>query len=285
MKRMGPTGTTPNERERRRAARRTAVRRRRLIALALLVTVPLLVGLAIGRSADGSEPAAAGGDTVAQTNPECATITVPRPAWRTAQRATMIVDSVLLGGVPAVKSNLGGWKVTQLGRPAVMIRIIEDEIAAAGTRVAPLVILGVGYNSLWERDRRNFRNWAREFDRHATALLRTLRRLGAKQFVWVTLRDARRSVIPSNSRWQYDKYSWYFPYVNERLRRIDKRAQDVVLADWAAVSDKRGLTYDAIHLDPDGQALMARTIRKAIESEAVRQMAVARAAAEKRCKD
>jgi hypothetical protein len=144
--------------------------------------------------------------------------------------------------------------------------------------------VGVGYNSLWERERRNYRNWAREFDRNAARLMRTLRRQGAEQIVWVTLREARGGVIPSSSLWQYDKYSWYFPYVNERLRLIDERRRDVVLADWAKVSNRGDLTYDAIHLDPDGQALMARTIRKSFGREAARQVAVARERAVATCK-
>jgi hypothetical protein len=72
--------------------------------------------------------------------------------------------------------------------------------------------------------------------------------------------------------------------VNERLRLLDARSPDVVLADWAKVSNRPGLTYDAIHLDPDGQALMARTIRKAIEEEGSHQRATARAAAISVCR-
>lgn len=33
-----------------------------------------------------------------------------------------------------------------------------------------------------------------------------------------------------------------------------------MLAPWDKVSDRRGLTYDAIHLNPEGAALMADTI-------------------------
>jgi hypothetical protein len=111
-------------------------------------------------------------------------------------------------------------------------------------------------------------------------LLTTLQRDGGRQFVWATLRHARRSVIPSSSLWQFDKYAWYFPYVNERLKLLDRKRSDLVLARWASVSNKPGLTYDAIHLNPRGQGLMARTVREALEAEAVRQArAAARAAA------
>ena len=89
----------------------------------------------------------------------------------------------------------------------------------------------------------------------------------------MTLRDARRSVIPPDALAQHDRYAWYFPYVNERLRRLDRRA-DLVLAPWDRVSDRRGLTYDAFHLNPEGAALMARTIQQAIQAEGRRQTKV-----------
>ena len=62
---------------------------------------------------------------------------------------------------------------------------------------------------------------------------------------------------------QYDQYVWYFPYVNERLDLLIQRNPDVVLADWAAVSNQPGLTYDAMHLTGDGIRLMIDTIRGA----------------------
>ena len=274
---------SPEERAARRSARARAVRRRRIVALAVACSTLFAAGIAFAEARDGTGAAAA--NQPSQAAQQCiAQIKVAPPSWLTSRRATILVDSVLLGGVSSVRSNLRGWDVEMAGRAAVMIRILEEELREAGTAIAPLAIVGVGYNSLWEQGRKNYRNWARDFDRHANDLVRTLRRQGAEQIVWVTLRDARRSVIPSNSLWQFDKYAWYFPYVNERLRLLDKRNPYVVLADWASVSDRPGLTYDAFHLDPDGQALMARTIRQAFGREAERQTAVARAAAVTACK-
>jgi len=183
----------------------------------------------------------------------------------------VLVDSVLLGGVDALRQRLGGWTVEVVGHPAVMIRAIERQLRTRRARVASLAVVGVGYNSLWEQGRRNYAVWAAEFDRQARRLRGTLRRRGARQIVWVTLREARGSVIPANSRWQHRRYAWYFPYVNERLRRLDRAHDDLIVADWAAVSDRSGITYDAIHLDPDGAALMSRTIRRAIDEEGRRQ--------------
>jgi hypothetical protein len=272
--------STREERDERRRARARAIRRRRLVTLVAVAAALIAAGLAIAQSTR-DEPAA---KSRASAQDCVAKVKVAGPTWLSGRRATVLVDSVLLGGVPSVRSDLRAWRVDVLGRAAVTVRLIEEKIREAGMRIAPLAIVGVGYNSLWERKRRNYAKWVREFDRHAARLVRTLRRQGAEQIVWVTLRDARRSVIPSNSLWQFDKYSWYFPYVNERLRLLDERSRHVVLADWAEVSNKRGLTYDAIHLDPDGQALMARTIRKAFVGEATRQQEVARDAAVTACK-
>jgi lysophospholipase L1-like esterase len=193
------------------------------------------------------------------------------PPWFEARGATVLVDSVLLGGQRALRRALPRWRIRVIGRPAIMIRMLDAELRASRRRMTPLVVLGVGYNSLWERSRRNYRLWAADFDRRARGLLGTLRRRGARQFVWVTLRDAPRDVIPLGARTGYDTYSWYFPYVNERLRRLARSRPDVVLADWAAVSAGAGLTYDNIHLNAAGAALMARTIRQAIGAEARRQ--------------
>lgn len=189
------------------------------------------------------------------------------PKWARAKRATVLVDSVLLGGVPALREELRGWRSASVGRPAIMLAAAESEIRAGG-RVAPLAIVGVGYNSLWERGRRNHSTWAASFDRQARSLVRALRARGARQIVWVTLRDAGRGVIPSRALWQFDDYSWYFPYVNERLRRLDRARDDLVLADWARASRRTGVTYDAIHLNPRGAQLMARTIHAAIDDAA-----------------
>jgi hypothetical protein len=98
-----------------------------------------------------------------------------------------------------------------------------------------------------------------------------LRRLGARQIVWVTLRQPTPETVLPRVRGELGKDSWYFPYVNERLRQLGRRRRDVVLADWKAASDRRGVTYDSIHVTQHGARVMARTIRKTIRDEARRQ--------------
>jgi lysophospholipase L1-like esterase len=267
---------TSDEPAARRAERRRRYRRRRATALAVVVggmvaAGALLAGFVFGGTTGAAADApAVGTSTVCEPTGSPTTV---KPGWWTQRRQTVLVDSVLLGATQAIRKQFRRWKVEILGEPAVMLPAMEDRIAAR-KRVDRLVVIGIGYNSLWERGRRNYARWARKFDGEAKELVATLRRKGARQFVWVTLRDARRSVIPPSAYWQHDRYAWYFPYVNERLRRLDRQRDDLVVAPWDKVSDRRDLTYDAIHLNPEGAALMARTIQQAIRAEGERQTKV-----------
>ena len=193
------------------------------------------------------------------------------PHWARQPHVTMLVDSVLLSGEQAIRSGNRCRSIGLRGGPAWMIKSAERELRARRRRVAPLVVIGIGYNSLFQRNRRRYDYWARRWDREAARLLRTLRRKGARQFVWVTLREPTARTVPRRSIGELRYYSWYFPYVNERLRRLDRRRDDVVLANWTRAGDRNGITYDTIHLNSRGGKLMARTIRRAIEREARRQ--------------
>jgi hypothetical protein len=193
------------------------------------------------------------------------------PYWDRQRSVTVIVDSVLLSGKPKLRQVMSCRRFDFRGRPALMVGIAERELRAAHRRVAPLVVVGVGYNSLWEHDRRNYDTWAARFDREANQLVDTLRQLGALQVVWVTVREPKARFLTPAGRHELHLYSWYFPYINERLRALDARRDDVALADWTAVSDRPGLTYDSIHLTAKGGVLMARTVRRAINDEARRQ--------------
>ena len=89
------------------------------------------------------------------------------PRWQRPRRATLLVDSVLLGAVPAVRARRPCWRIGVRGRPALMIDDAARQLRAQGRPVAPLVV-GLGYNSLWERDRRRYSMWAARFDREAS---------------------------------------------------------------------------------------------------------------------
>lgn len=189
-------------------------------------------------------------------------------SWATQRRATLLVDSVLMSAWDGIRRAMPCWRLARRGRPALMIRIAEAELRAARKRVSPVVVVGLGYNSLWERDRRNYGRWAARFDGEARALVETLKRLGAQQIVWVTLREPTRRTVPPAGLAEMHRYAWYFPYVNARLRRLAQPRRDVVLANWTRAADRPGVTYDSIHVNARGALLMGRTIKRAITQEA-----------------
>ncbi len=183
----------------------------------------------------------------------------------TAKLVTIIGDSVLLGAKSGFEAALegDGWSVDYYARGALMIHQANDELPAPHLPIGDTVIIGLGHNSLWERNRVNYDLWADKFDSEAEELLATLERLGADRIIWITLREPTADVIPPLGMAQYEAYVWYFPYVNERLHALAARHREVILADWAAVSNQAGLTYDAMHLTDSGIDLMIDVVRDA----------------------
>lgn len=192
----------------------------------------------------------------------------PLAAWARPRQATLLVDSVLLSAYAGVRKAMPCWHLAKRGRPALMVGIAERELRVAGRRVSPVVVVGLGYNSLWERGRRNYGRWAARFDAEAQRLVATLKRLGARQIVWVKLREPTARTVPPSARGELRRYAWYFPYVNARLKRLARARRDVVLADWTTVADRRGVTYDSIHCNSRGALLMGRLIKRTIGAEA-----------------
>src|SRR3954471_20795393 len=154
------------------------------------------------------------------------------PYWARTRTMTVLNDSVLLSGESALRRGMPCWRIHLIGRPALMLPAADRQIRASGRRVAPLVVVGIGYNTLWQRHRYRHAYWAARFERDARRLLHTLFAHGAQQVIWVTLRRANRKTTRP-SRWgELSQYSWYFPYVNERLFALDEQRNRVVLARW-----------------------------------------------------
>jgi len=149
-------------------------------------------------------------------------------AWARPRRMSVLTDSVLLGTLPTLRPARPCWRVASYGRPGLAIPDAAKEIGKH--RAAPVVVIGLGYNSNWERGRKHFGFWAHRFDRDAKRLLSTLRRRGAKQFVWVTVRQPTKHTAPRSS-WGDLPLVYYLRYVNERLRLLDRARDDLVLAD------------------------------------------------------
>ncbi len=180
---------------------------------------------------------------------------------------TVVTDSVLLGARAAMRDHFGaqGWDFELRGHAAIMINQAEQELEWSNLPVGNVAIVGLGYNSLWERDRRNYDRWAEKFDREADLLIEELMELGAQHVIWVTVREPDQWVVPPEGRSQYRQFAWFFPYVNQRIRLLPSRHDNVVVADWEAVSNQPGLTYDAIHLSNDGIDLMIQVLDAAVD--------------------
>jgi hypothetical protein len=65
-------------------------------------------------------------------------------------------------------------------------------------------------------------------------------------------------------------YYWYFPTVNDHLRAAVVRHPNLSLIDWAAIADRPGLTYDAIHLNTFGASEYAGNVARVVMSAASR---------------
>lgn len=246
-----------------------------MVALTVVVLGLVMVGPFSGRKAvDASPTTAAPRSTTTSTT---TTMVLPPelvgavldpgarldPEW--PKTMTLVTDSVGLGAKDALPASLPDWKVDVRGRPAMMMNVANKELQTQSQPVGSVAVVALGYNSLWGRDRANFDAWAKKFDREADQIVATLRGLGAKKVVWVTLREPTDAIIPPEALAAADKYRWFFGYVNERLAALAQRDPGVAVADWKAVSSTRaGLTYDAIHLRPVGAQLYSETVKSAV---------------------
>ncbi len=183
------------------------------------------------------------------------------PTW--PKTLTLLSDSVALAVSKSLPMALPGWKVEVLGRPALMVKQVVPEFLNARS-VGSVVVIGLAYNSLFEKDRKNYQRWSELWDRSAERLLSDLKACGAKKLVWVTLREPTPELVTDPGRDQYREYAWFFPYVNERIRALAARHPELAVADWKAVSQVPGLTKDLIHLNPAGVTLMTETIARAV---------------------
>jgi hypothetical protein len=229
------------------------------IFASMALTLPL-AGIADARN--GGNDAGAGAPVAPPLDPALRGPPL-NPSW--PKHVYVITDSVMLGAKQAFIRSLPDWEVTYAGRPALMIRKALPEVRQQRA-LGPVAVVALGYNSIWERDRRNFKRWADQFDQTVEEMLATLKERGARKIVWVTLRELTPEIVPGSgvSASQYRRYAWYFPYVNERLRAIKERHPEMALADWAGAAHQTGLTYDAIHLNPRGAELMTAVVKVAM---------------------
>jgi lysophospholipase L1-like esterase len=186
------------------------------------------------------------------------------PNW--PKHVYVITDSVMLGAKQPFINALPDWQVTFDGRPAIQIRQALKEYTLSRRDTGPVAVVALGYNTLWEKDRHNFKRWSDMFDKHVEEMLTALKERGARKIVWVMLRELTPEMITTGgvSQSQYNRYAWYFPYVNERLKAIKERHPEMGLADWAGAAKVSGVTYDAIHLNGRGADLMVEVVKTAM---------------------
>lgn len=185
---------------------------------------------------------------------------------RWPHRFTVLTDSVVLGAEKYLPNAFPGWQMDLLGKPALMLHQVEDTFLPHGRTVGSVVVVGLGYNSLWERDRLNFDKWSARFDEQADEVVRVLTEHGALKIAWILLREpAPEAVQTAQQKDQMYRWGWYLPYVNERIRLLPDRHPNVVVADWATASSGQGFTYDLIHLNPAGARLMTNVVAESFE--------------------
>ena len=183
-----------------------------------------------------------------------------------SQRVTMFTDSVGLGARHALPGAFpADWQVHVDGDPAEMVGEMEQNFVRPRLASDPgwfgdHVVIAAGYNfPYWDHAR---------FVREVDSMIATLTAAGVKHVYWVTLREVKREYVSAAGWRQIQPYSWYFPDVNVLLEQALERHPNLHLVDWAAIADRPGLTYDAIHLNNTGAALFADLIRSTIDGVA-----------------
>ena len=159
------------------------------------------------------------------------------------------------------------WQVTVDGTPALFVEQLESkhvrtQMAANPGVFGDYAIVAGGYNyPFWDPAR---------FDRSVDSIISAFEQAGVKYIFWVTLREVKPQYITAGAWTQVQPYYWYFPTVNEHLRAAVARHPNLSLIDWAAIADRPGLTYDAIHLNTFGASEYANNIARVVMSAASR---------------
>ena len=183
------------------------------------------------------------------------------------RRVYMMTDSVGLGAKEAVPAALPEYQVTVDGMPALFVEQLESKflrmrMASSPQVLGDIAVVAGGYNyPFWDPGR---------FDRSIDSMIAALEQAGVEHIIWVTLREVDPQYISASAWKQVQPYFWYFPAVNQHLRAALGRHGDLTLADWAAIANQPGLTYDAIHLTAAGAAtysgLIADTVRNVADA-------------------
>jgi hypothetical protein len=127
-----------------------------------------------------------------------------------AKEIYVLTDSVIFGAKSDFYKKFSDWTITYDGRPGLTIRVGTKEMKKKFTTLPKIAVIGLGYNSLWEKDRKNYKSWSSRFDKEAEELITALEDRGVEKIIWVNLREATPDIVPKKALWQYEKYAWYF---------------------------------------------------------------------------
>lgn len=187
-----------------------------------------------------------------------------------SQRVYMVSDSVGLGAKFAMPGAFpAGWQVTVTGKPALFVENLVSQYVqyVPSSSFGDHAIVAGGYNyPYWDQPR---------FDRSIDLMVNTLLAKGVKHIYWVTVREVSPAWF---SGWNslsgayktlYSKY----PTLNAQLRNATLRHPALSIIDWASISDRTGITYDAIHLNNVGAAAYSQLAASTITRGATRKPA------------
>lgn len=175
-----------------------------------------------------------------------------------------ITDSVGLGAFDALRTAFpSDWQLTMDGFPALFVEQMESNHVRPAITQRPGVfgdyaIVAGGYNyPYWDPAR---------FDASIDKLIAAFEQAGVKHVFWVTLREVKQQYVTPSAWRSIQPYYWYFPTVNQHLRAALARHPNLTLIDWAAIADRPGLTYDAIHLNSFGAREYAGLVSRSVQA-------------------
>jgi len=212
---------------------------RRLVSLALVALCPMI---AVTVGAAGATAGAVAATRLAM------------PEAVASKHVFMVSDSVGIGAFGAMSRAFpSDWQVTTTGKPAQFVEQLVDRFVnpAPASSFGDYAIVAGGYNyPYWDNDR-----FSRSIDQMVEALLAK----GVKHIFWVTLREVKPEFYSGYNRLagNYKQLYSLYPIANATIRGAMNRHRELSIVDWAAATDQFGLTYDAIHLNPEGAALYA----------------------------
>jgi hypothetical protein len=169
----------------------------------------------------------------------------------------IVSDSVLLGARPQIRAAFGNRTVNFHGFGGITIAQAEDIINDYPHDLHESLIVGVGYFYPAGRPA--------EFDAAIDHFMASVRSLGVKRVLWVTMREVVPGEVSQQSYWEVQGIAPFYPMANAQLRAARSRWPELRVADWAEIAHVPDITWDAVHLTPKGGDLMGELLRESMD--------------------